>query len=452
MDRFDLIIVGTGSGNMIPSPQLDDWRIGLIEKGVFGGTCLNRGCIPSKMFVYAADVAEQISHAGAYGLDAELRGSDWPGIVKRVFGRIDPIAAGGEEYRSNGCPNVTVLRGEGRFVAPMVLEVDGREVSAPKILLGAGARPHLPDAPGLPDTPFHTSDTIMRIPALPRSLLVLGGGFIGVELSHVFAALGVEVTLVTRGPRILSREDVEISAAATAAYAKRVELVPSAQIERVSHDGAGFTVQVNAGGPRTLRADLLLVATGRTPNSDVLAVEACGIDTHIDGRVVVDDAMATNVPGVWAFGDLTNPYQLKHIANAEAKIAFHNLADPAEPTRMDYSIVPHAVFGNPQVASVGLTEEAVEAAGLPYVKAVKPYAHTAYGWAMEDTTSFVKLIAHAETRRLLGAHIIGPQASTLIQQLIQGMRFGQTVDEMAHQQIWIHPALTEVVENALLEL
>jgi mycothione reductase len=213
--------------------------------------------------------------------------------------------------------------------------------------------------------------------------------------------------------------------------------------------------------------DVLLVATGRTPNGDQLGARAVGLHTDESGcRVLSDHTMATNVPGVWALGDLTNPEQLKHLANAEARVAFHNIArtgraGPAPGAwppageglrRIDRHLVPHAVFGHPQVASVGLRERDAVAEGIPHVVKVQAYGDTAYGWAMEDTTSRCKLIAHAETRLLLGAHIIGPQASTLIQPLLQGMRFGQTVDEMAREVWYIHPALTEVIENALLGL
>ena len=171
---------------------------------------------------------------------------------------------------------------------------------------------------------------------------------------------------------------------------------------------------------------------------------------HPDGRVVTDDTLATGVEGIWAFGDLVNPFQLKHLANAEARLLSHNLTNPGDIRRMDYSQVPAAVFGSPQIASIGATEQALRAVGRPYLTSVTEYAGTAYGWALEDTTSFVKLLADPDTRLLLGAHILGPQASTLIQQLIQGMRFGQTVDEMARDQFYIHPALTEAVEVALL--
>jgi mycothione reductase len=221
------------------------------------------------------------------------------------------------------------------------------------------------------------------------------------------------------------------------------------------------------GGRFTAVGDVLLEATGRTPNGDQLGARGAGIETDPTGcRVLSDHTMATNVPGVWALGDLTNLEQLKHLANAEGRVAFHNIArvgrdGPAPEAwppagegfrRIDRRLVPHAVFGHPQVASVGLRERDAVAEGIPHVVKVQDYGDTAYGWAMEDTTSRCKLIAHAETRQLLGAHLIGPQASTLIQPLLQGMRFGQTVDEMAHDVWYIHPALTEVIENALLGL
>ena len=450
---YDLIIVGSGSGNSIPA-ELDDLSIALVERDVFGGTCLNRGCIPSKMFVYAADIAMHVRESERYGVRATLDGVDWPDIVARVFDRIDPIAAGGERYRVEDCPNITVHAGSGAFVDHKVLEVDGQRITAERFLLAAGARPFVPVIPGLTEAGYHTSDTIMRLPALPERLAILGGGYIATELGHVFEAFGTQVTIVNRGPALLRAEDGEISRRYTAAVADRFDLRLDTRVERIEVTGSGTKVLhlTHVDEATALEVDEILVATGRVPNGDQLAVERTGVRTDPAGRVIVHDDLQTDVPGIYALGDLTNRFQLKHVANAEAKVAFHNLAHPHDPRRMDYSIVPHAVFGNPQVASVGLTERDAATEGVPFVCTTKDYASTAYGWAMEDTTSFVKLIAHAHTRRLLGAHIMGPQAATLIQPLIQGMRFGSTVDEMAREQMWIHPALTEVVENALLDL
>jgi len=452
VQEFDLIIVGTGSGNSIPSADFDDWNIAIIEKGVFGGTCLNVGCIPSKMLIYAADVAEQVRHSSIYGVDASIDGVRWPAIVERVFGRIDPIAKGGEQYRTEQCPNITVFQGEGRLVAEKVIEVDGQQMTAPHIVLGAGARVAVPAIPGIEDGPYETSDTIMRIGEVPNKLIVFGGGYIAAELGHVFQGLGAEVTIVNRSDRLLRREDDDISARFTEVMGRRFDLRLGTTEHQVTYGPDGATVSFKRnGGAESVTGDVLLVATGRTPNGDILNAAAVGIET--DGpRVLADTAGRTNVEGVWAFGDLSNTHQLKHLANYEVRTIQHNLLHPNDIRHTRYDLTPHAVFGHPQIASVGLTEREALERGLPITVASKDYGSTAYGWAMEDTDSFCKLVANAETRRLLGAHIIGPQASTLIQQLIQGMAFGQTVDEMASGMMYIHPALTEVVENALLDL
>ena len=478
MADFDLVIVGTGSANSIPGPEFDDWSIAIVERGTFGGTCLNVGCIPSKMFVYAADVADTIATAGDYGIAASIDSADWPAIRDRVFGRIDPIANGGRDYRFGAeCPNITVFEGDARFVSDRRLAVrmgDGstESVSGRHVVLGAGARAFVPPYRGLGTVPFHTSDTVMRLDSLPTSMIVLGGGYIACELGYVFSALGTDVTVVNRGERLLRAEDDDVSAAFTTAAQRHFDLRLGATVTSVrgessdfayaadgtpSAHGNSYTVEFDRGGrAESASADVLLVATGRVPNGDQLALDLAGVDDD-DGRVLTDEFYRTSAPGVWAFGDLSSETQLKHLANAQVRALRHNLlvaegqADgPMRTVRED--LVPHAVFSHPQVASVGLTERDARAAGLPTSVASKPFGHTAYGWAMEDTASFAKLIAHAETRELLGAHIIGPQASTLIQQLIQGMSFGQTVDQMAREQFYIHPALTEVIENALLEL
>jgi mycothione reductase len=205
-----------------------------------------------------------------------------------------------------------------------------------------------------------------------------------------------------------------------------------------------------------VNGDMLLVAAGRVPNSDLLGLAAAGVQTHPDGRVVVDAYQRTTAPGVYALGDICSPYQLKHVANHEAKVVAHNLLHPDSPREADHRYVPSAVFTAPQIASVGLTEaecRARAAAGEgEYVSALQDYSSVAYGWAMEDSVGFCKLLADPASGQLLGAHLIGAQASTLIQPLIQAMSFGLGAQEMAHGQYWIHPALPEVVENALLRL
>jgi mycothione reductase len=373
-----------------------------------------------------------------------------------VFGRIDPIAAGGEEYRERN-PNVTVYRHDARFVGPKQLRVGDETITAERIVLAAGARPNIPPFHGLDDVGFHTSDTIMRIDEIPERLTVIGGGYIAAELGNVFGALGSKVTFLLRSESMLRDMDADIAHGFTQAYAAKYEVETGVGIAGVSRpegpDGA-ICVELTdgAGGFAEHWTDTLLVATGRVPNSDHLDVGATGVEVDENGYVITDGHLCTNIEGIFALGDITNPVQLKHVANHEARVVAHNLTHPAAMLEVDHRFIPSAVFGHPQVASVGLTEAECIALHLPHKAHVQSYGSAAYGWAMEDDESFCKLIVHTDTRRLLGAHLLGPQASTLIQQLIQGMTFGQTVDEMARGQYYIHPALPEVVEQALLEL
>ncbi len=459
MRHHDLVIIGTGSGNSILTPDFDGWDVALIERDVFGGTCLNRGCIPSKMFVYAADIAETARHGPTLGVHTRFESADWPAIRDRVFGRIDPIAAGGERYRVEDSPNVTVYRGSARFIGPRQLVVTGMPggepalLSADHVVLAAGARAHIPDIPGLGTVGAHTSDTIMRLERLPSRLLILGGGYIAAEMAHIFGGLGSDVVIVNRSDALLRAEDDEISRCFTDEYRHRFETLLSTQVlaARRADDRIELDISID-GDHTTIEGDTVLVATGRVPNSDELDVAAADIPVDHAGYVLVDKFQRSGAEGVWALGDICNPAQLKHSANHEARAVAHNLAHPDDLMSGRLDPIPHAVFASPQVASVGLTEHAVRAQCTPYRVAVRYYRDTAYGWAMGDTTSFCKLIAHRDTDLLLGAHIIGPHAPTLLQQLVQGIRFGQTATELARGQLWTHPAMPEVVEQALLAL
>ncbi len=450
--EFDVIIIGAGSGNSLLTPDYDNLRVAIVEKDIFGGTCLNRGCIPTKIFVYTADVAMHIANAARFGIDATIDKVRWTDIRDRVFDRIDPIPPNGKAYRES-LDNVRVFTGEARFVSPRVMEVNGEHITAEHIVLAAGARPMVPHVDGLDSVDFHTSDTIMRADDLPEHLIIFGGGYIASEMAHVFGSLGSRISIITRGSRLLSREDEAISERFMELYSKRFDVYPNSHVDRVRQDGSQITVKIKTGGcSLDLVGDALMIAIGRTPNGDMLNLRAAGVDVDAHGFIITDEFLRTNVPGIWALGDVTNPNQLKHVANAECRAVAHNIIHPRHLRTADLWPIPHAVFADPQVASVGETEQALRAAGRPYITAVQRYADVAYGWAMEDTEHFCKVIADPDTRQLLGAHIIGPQSSVLIQQLIQGMKFGQTVDQMASEQIYIHPSLSELVENALLQL
>ncbi|QYJ02453.1 mycothione reductase [Nocardioides panacisoli] len=459
MTHYDLVIIGTGSANSILDERFADWRVAIVEEGVFGGTCLNVGCIPTKMFVHPADLAHAASYAGPrLGVDSELAGVRWPEIRDRVFGRIDPIAEGGRRYRREHPDNahVTVYDGHGSFVGDKTLEVateGGTEtLTADRFVLGAGSRAVAPPVPGLADVGHHTSDTIMRLEELPARMLILGSGFIAAEFAHVFSAFGVEVVQIARSGALLRSHDGDISRRHTEVASARHEVRLHRDTVAARRTEAGIELDLaHEGGTETVTGDVLLVATGRVPNADLLRPEATGVAT-VGDRIDVDEFQRTSVEGILALGDVSSPHQLKHVANHEARVVQHNLLHPDDPVASDHRFVPHAVFTHPQIASVGLTEEEATEQGLRHVTAIHDYGDIAYGWAMEDTTGFVKLVADPATGLLLGAHIIGPQAPTLLQPVIQAMSFGLDVARMARGQYWIHPAMTEVLENALLKL
>ncbi|MEC3981186.1 mycothione reductase [Amycolatopsis sp. H20-H5] len=461
MPHYDLLIVGTGSGNSILDPRFADKKIAIVEKGTFGGTCLNVGCIPTKMFVHTAHVAATPASSSKFGVDEELTGVRWRDIRDRIFNRIDPIAAGGREYRveHDDNKNVTVYEGVGRFTGRKELSVsypDGRPaetLTADKFVLAAGGRAVIPDVPGLDDVDYHTSDTVMRLDELPASMVILGGGYIAAEFAHVFASFGVAVTVVNRSGALLRSEDEDVSKRFTELAAETFDVRLNRKTVRARKTATGVALDLEGPkGAETVEAGLLLIATGRTPNSDILDVAATGVTTRDSGHVVVDEYQQTVVEGIYALGDLSSTYELKHVANQEERVVQHNLLNPDSPVKSDHRFVPHAVFTSPQVAAVGLTEQAAREQGISYVTSHQDYAGIAYGWAMEDTTGFAKLLADPATGRLLGAHIIGPQASSVIQPLIQAMSFGLDARSMARGQYWIHPAMPELVENALLNL
>jgi len=452
--HFDLCIIGTGSGNSIVDARFDELAVALVEMGTFGGTCLNVGCIPSKMLVHPADLAASTVQATRLGVDLDLRGVRWREIQDRIFGRIDPMAANGRGYRQRS-DNVTVFDGRARFVGQRELEVGSAEtIGADQVVIAAGSRPVVPYLPGLSSVEFHTSDTVMRLPELPRSMIIIGGGYVAAEFAHIFSAFGTSVTVLNRSEVLLRREDADVATRFTELLGRRVDVRLETSVEEVETTDAG--VRVHTVGPEGARAHLdaevLLIATGRAPNGDTLDLARAGIEVDDDGLIVVDEYLRTSAAGVFALGDVCSHEQLKHVANKDARVVQHNLLHPDSMITSDRRIVPHAVFSMPQVASVGLTEAQAKEQGIDYLVSRQDYGETAFGWAMEDTDHFVKIIADAKSKIILGAHVIGPQASSLIQPLVQAMSFDQPALDVARGQYWIHPAMTEVLENALLGL
>ena len=447
---FDLIIIGGGSGNSIISRELSHLSIALIDDGEhFGGTCLNAGCIPTKMFVHVADVAAEALHAGGLGLRVPTAHAEWAKIRDRVFGRIDPLSEAGFRNRDVKIPNVTVFRESMRFIDRHELEgASGVRLRAPRIVIAAGSRPRpLPAAQGMLNPAIHDSDSIMRIDALPDSMLIVGGGAVAAEFAHVFSAFGVAVTQVVRADRALDRLDADVAERFTELARTRWTVITGAAVASIDDD---LVVTLDTGV--TLRPEIVLLAIGRIPNSDTLNLGAVGFDLHADGRLVVDSEQRAlsggrPVEGLFGLGDVSSEWQLKHVANHEARVVQHNLLHPDSPIGGDPGPVPAAIFSSPQVAYFGLT--ASQAPGA--IVTSRAYDSTAWGWALEDSTSFCTLVVDADTGLILGAHIIGPEASILIQTLVFAASRGIPVQGLARSMYWPHPAASEVVENALLD-
>ena len=407
------------------------------------------------MLVHAADLAASTVQATRLGVDLDLRGVRWPEIQDRIFGRIDPMAADGRGYRQRS-DNVTVFDGRARFVGRRELDVGAAEtIGADQVVIAAGSRPVVPYLPGLSSVEFHTSDTVMRLPELPRSMIIIGGGYVAAEFAHIFSAFGTSVTVLNRSDVLLRREDADVATRFTNSSAggwmsawKRASRRWRAPATRAY--ACIRWARRKREHTSTLRC--CLIATGRAPNGDTLDLARAGIEVDDDGLIVVDEYLRTSAAGVFALGDVCSREQLKHVANKDARVVQHNLLHPDSMITSARRIVPHAVFSMPQVASVGLTEAQAKEQGIDYVVSRQDYGETAFGWAMEDTDHFVKIIADAKSKIILGAHVIGPQASSLIQPLVQAMSFEQPALEVARGQYWIHPAMTEVLENALLGL
>ena len=458
--HYDLIIIGTGSGNSIPSPAFDDVRIALVEEGRFGGTCLNVGCIPTKMYVLAADAARTVSEAARLGVHAHVDSIDWDSIKERVFAdRIDAIADGGEAYRRGPeTPNIDVYDRHAIFVGPRRIRTgqgdEEMEITADQIIIAAGSRTTIPGFVTESGVRYRTNADIMRIDRLPEEMIILGGGFIATEFAHVFSSLGVKVHVIVRSGALNRQSDADVSARFTEVASRDWDVRLNTTIESLREEDGVVVAKLSDG--TEVRGGEFLVATGRTPNGDLMELAAGGVDMTADGRIAVDEHGHTSAEGVWALGDVSSPHQLKHIANHEAKVVFHNVLNPGDLRSFDHRHVPSAIFSHPQIGQVGMTEDEARQWArdndTEITVKVQNYGDVAYGWALEDRDGFAKLIADKRTGRLLGAHFIGEQAATLVQQCIQMMAFDLDVREVVAKQHWIHPALPELIENAILGL
>lgn len=445
--KYDVIVIGTGSGSSIADSAIaEGMTAAIVEKSHFGGTCVQRGCIPSKELIHSADVIETIQTAERFGVKAHVDSIDWGQIVSRVENEAQESHRSiRERTEKNG---IDIYEGEARFVDQKVLEVNGERITASSIMVSAGSRPAIPPIPGLADVPYITSDQALFLPEQPERLIILGGGSISMELAHFFGALGTEVTLVQRASVLASKEDKQIAERFTEVAQRKYNVVLGAEVSRAHMQGEKIALEVTkAEGDSTMVGDALLIATGRIPNTDTLDVKATGVEVDAYGFIIVDDYLETSVPGIWALGDIVGKHMLKHNANWEWWYADYNMFKRGPKKAITYHGMPQATFGSPQIGSVGFTEEELQEQGVSYVVGSWDYIWTSYGVSIDDQDGFVKILAREDTREILGCHIIGTHASTLVQEAANAMQLGLTTDAFS-QRIYTHPALPEVMYRA----
>jgi dihydrolipoamide dehydrogenase len=457
--HYDCIAIGTGSAMNIVEGLLNDnpeASIAVIDKDEPGGICLTKACIPSKLLVYPAEVLRQVEEARNHGIDVDVKSVDFQAIMGRmrriVSGEISQIE---ESLKDNG--NVDYYRGVAEFTGPHSMRVGDVDISGDMILLCTGSRPAIPNIQGLEEAGYLTSDTLLGLEELPGRLIILGGGYVAAEYGHFFSAMGSEVTMLGRNPQFLPGEEPEISAAAKQKLSEFMDIRTDHEVVAVSRTSSD-EILVRAKNRETgedieLPADNLLVAAGRAPNTDLLRAERAGLKTDEQGWLVVDEHLQTSVDNVWAFGDATGQHLFKHVANYESRIVYAN-AVLGEPATVEYHAVPHAVFTFPEIAAVGLGEaEAVATYGQDRVLVgLQPFAETARGQAMGLENCFAKVILEDQTYRILGAHIFGPQASILIQEIVSLMNTEDRSPAPIEKGMHIHPALSEAIEGAFFNL
>jgi dihydrolipoamide dehydrogenase len=450
MKKYDLIVIGSGAGmNVAANATAQGMQVAVIDSGPLGGTCLNRGCIPSKVLLYPADVIRTLQEAARIGVHATLDRVDYDMIVERMW----KIVLDGRHEMERGVAlsdEIDFYNEVGAFVSDYTLRVGQKEIRSKRIVIASGARPSIPPIEGLNKVGYLTSATLFDLPHPPKSLIIVGGGTIAVEFAHFFSAIGTQVTIVGRNPRLLPREEPEISALLEREMSRYLAIHTNheaLQAQIVDGQKAIVARDRATGQMRTFAAQEILIAAGRRSNADLLRPEHTGVETDKHGWIVVDPYLQTSKPGIYALGDAINHHQYRHTANYHASLVWQN-AFHEQQVPLGEHAVPHAVFTHPQVAAAGLTQTEAQQ-DHDILVGVKRYTDTAKGYAMGEEDAFFKVIVENGTGRILGAHAIGPHAAMLVQQLVYVMHADKgTYLPLARAQT-IHPALSEVVVGAL---
>jgi dihydrolipoamide dehydrogenase len=450
--EYEIVVVGSGCGmNIVGEALASGLRVALVERGPLGGTCPNLGCIPSKMLILPADRIAEIQEAGKLGIEAEIKNIDFSFIMERMRKSLRL----NQKHMRDGVShtgNLDLYQGEGHFVDQYTIEVNGKIIRGNKIFLASGSRPLIPPIKGLDSLEYLTSETMLELKEKPRSLIIIGGGYIAVEYGHFFAAMGTKVTILEMADRLVLAEEPEISELLRQELGRRIEIYTGVQAEEIKRSESGVTVIVKdlkAGKAKDFSAQQVLIAVGRRSNADRLGVENTGVKLDGRGFIKVNAYLETTRKNIFAVGDVNGQQMFTHVANQEALLAADN-AILGKRRKMDYRAAPHAVYSHPQIASVGLTEASARQKSEVLVGRAK-YSDVAKGKAMMEENGFAKVIVAAETGKIVGFHIIGPYAPILIQEVISAMASGGGIDRV-QAGMHIHPALSELIPATLNNL
>jgi glutathione reductase (NADPH) len=434
---YDLITIGAGSGGVRASRLAGGYgaRSAMVESDRVGGTCVLRGCIPKKLLIYGTHYADHFEDARNYGWTVEGARHDWAKLIaaKNVeLDRLNKIYLG--ILKNN---NVALHEGRGVLVDPHTVEVNGKRITGANILIAVGGWPSMPDIPGKEHA--ISSNEALELPSLPKRIVIVGGGYIAVEFAGIFASLGAEVTLIIRGDMVLRGFDQDVRAALDTELKKRIKILNETVVSSIEKTDKGFCLRL--GRADTLDTDLVMYATGRTPNTKNLGLEAAGVKTRDDGAIIVDERQRTSVPHIYAVGDVTDRLQLTPVAIAEGRAVAETLFNN-NPITADHANVPTAVFSAPPVSTVGLTEaearEKVKRIDI-YDTRFKPLVHTLSG---RDERTYMKLVVDADTDRVLGAHMMGADAPEIIQGVAIALKCGATKAQF-DATVGIHPTAAE---------
>lgn len=456
MRDYDLIVIGSGSAMGIVERAFEAGKVSkvaVIDKDEPGGICLTRGCIPSKIILYPAELIASVYHAEELGLRFELREASYKKIMKRMRSLIDAEIES-IKHGLSSAEQIDFYDKAAEFIGPYTLKVGDEEIRGKVIILATGSRPHIPKVKGLEKITYHTSDSIIRMQMedLPSSMLIVGGGYIAAEFGFFFSMLGCDVTVIGRNKQFLPDEEPEVSSVAKKALGEHMRILTGYEVVQAEQRGNSKVLlarELSSGKVKKFEADEVLIASGREPNNDILHAERAGIELDKEGWIKSDEYLQASQPNVWVVGDADGRYMFRHVANYEAEVVYEN-AFLGRKIKIDYHSVPHAVFTYPEVASVGMKEsEAIERYGEENIAiGFERYEDTAKGEAMNVKDYFVKVIVYRDGLRILGAHIVGPHASILIQEIINLMNTSDQSLFPMFKAMHIHPALSEVVQRA----